>query len=192
MRRSKGIDDIDRKIVKIIAMKPDIGQVELANKLEMTQPAISLRLAKLRRNGILNDKNVVIDPSIINFKLFQIEIHGKNNEKVIEKVKRCPMIINCYNMEGNNLSLIAIGESKEFLNCMIHKHLKVNGINEINPRSIFASIKGVNLSTIIDNTRTLPPCGDQACLECNYYIDNGGECVGCPLTIYYKGKLWST
>ncbi len=191
MRRAKIIDDIDKEIVRLIAMKPDINQVELADKLAMTQPAISLRLRKLRRNGVLNDKNIVIDPSVINLKLFHLEVLGKSNEKVIEKVKRCPLMVNCYNMEGNNLSLIVIGESREFLNCMIQKHLKINGIHEINARSVL-STKGVNLSMVIDNDRTLPPCGDIPCIECSYYVNNDGDCVGCPLTVYYKGRLWNT
>jgi len=36
----------------------------------------------------------------------------------------------------------------------------------------------------------LPPCGDGPCSKCEYYIDNGGECVGCPMTKFYKGMAW--
>ena len=190
MRRVRVLDNIDKEILRIIGKHPKINQVELAEKMGLTQPAISLRLRKLRRMNALNDENAIIDPSILGIKMLCVDIHTRNNEKIIDKARRCPMVMNCYAMEGNTVSLVAIGESKQFLNCMLHKHIESDGM-EVSSRNIIESIKGINVSVDLDQRLEEPPCGDPPCIECEYYIDNGGECVGCPLTVYYKGVLWN-
>ncbi|GIU72656.1 MAG: transcriptional regulator [Candidatus Nitrosocaldaceae archaeon] len=190
MRRVRIIDSVDKEILRIIAKHPKINQVELASKMGLTQPAISLRLRKLRKMNVLNDENVIIDPSILGIRLLSIDIHAKNNSHMIEKARRCPMVIHCYAMEGNTLSLVAMGENKQFLNCMVSKHIESDAV-EVNARNIIESIKGINTTVDLDQRLEEPPCGDPPCTECEYYIDNGGECVGCPLTIHYKGSLWN-
>ena len=192
MRRVKVLDEIDKKILKVILKYPNINQVELAESIGLTQPAISLRLRKLRRMNVLNDENVIIDPNVLGIKMLNIDIHARDSSKIIDKARRCPMVINCYAMEGNTVSMIAMGESKQFLNCMVHKHLENSqDVIDVRTRNIITSIKGINASVNLDQRLKDPPCGDPACIECEYYVDNGGECVGCPLTIYYKGTMWN-
>lgn len=189
MRRASVLDDIDKEILRTISIHPKISQVELAEKVGLTQPAISLRLRKLRRLNVLNDANAIIDPHILGIKMLHINIHMKNNAKIVEKARRCPMITNCYTMAGNNVSLVVIGESKQFLNCMLHRHIEMDS-TETDTSNIIESIKGINASVDLDQRLEKLPCGDPPCTECEYYVDNGGECVGCPLTVYYKGTLW--
>lgn len=184
------LDDIDRKILKLIANKPNINQMELAKAIGITQPAISIRLKKLKRMKKI-EEFINVDPKLIEIKMLNVEMKVKDPETIYDKAKRCPMIINCYQLDKNEISLIAVGENKEFLKCMIQKHLNDDeNVNEINVRWIIKSIKGVNGIDMSKRTE-YTPCGDGKCKDCDYYIDNGGECLGCPLTIYYKGKLWN-
>ncbi|MEM2855817.1 MAG: Lrp/AsnC family transcriptional regulator [Candidatus Nitrosocaldaceae archaeon] len=189
MRRPKILDNIDKEILRLVSKDPEITQTKLANALSLTQPAISLRLKKLKKMNILNGSNI-IDPSILDIKMIRIDINTNNTSTIIDKVKRCPMIVNCYETDDNTISMIAIGENMQFLNCMLLKHIDTNG-DDIIRRNIIKSIKGLSIANNLEQRSEYPPCGDKPCGECEYYIDNGGECVGCPLTIYYKGNLWN-
>ncbi len=191
MRKPQVLDRIDKEILRLVSKHPSINQVELAKSIGITQPAISLRLRKLRRMKILNN-DVTIDPSPLGLKMLHIDIHNSDVDEVINKVRRCPMIINCYLTEDNTVSMVAIGEDKEFLNCMLIKHIRSLDKAEVRSRNIVESIKGINYSIDIDQRLEFTPCGDGSCKECEYYVDNGGRCVGCPLTIHYKGRLWSS
>lgn len=184
------LDEKDREILRLVSKDPDITQVELANALSLTQPAISLRLRRLKRLNVLSNSST-IDPSILDIKMIHVEIRTNNSSSIIDKAKHCPMIVNCYESDDDTISMIAMGESKQFLNCMLLKHIDTNdGI--IRSRNIIKSIKGLNIASNIEQRSESPPCGDKPCIICEYYIDNGGECVGCPLTIHYKGSFWKS
>ena len=47
------IDNVDRKILKLLSQDSEIPQVDLAKRLGISQPAVSSRINKLRKTGVL-------------------------------------------------------------------------------------------------------------------------------------------
>ena len=173
-------------------MYPSLSQVKLAKMMRLTQPAISFRLRKLIEKGVIQDPGLEIDPKSIGFKLMKVDMQTEKGSTIIEKFRDCPALVNSYVTEGKNgLCMIITGESREFCNCMIAEHLEKHpDISNVRSEMIVGSMRGFR--TRMDASRKLdaPPCGDHSCSECPFYLENGGECVGCPMTKFYKGTAW--
>ncbi len=53
MKTLAKIDNVDRKILKLLSQDPEIPQTDLAHRLEISQPAVSSRIYKLKKTGML-------------------------------------------------------------------------------------------------------------------------------------------
>ena len=169
-----------------------MSQVKLAKMMKLTQPAISFRLHRLIEKGVIQDSGLEIDPTSIGFKMMKIEMQTEKGSNIIEKFRGCPALINSYVTEGRNgLCMIIAGESRDFCNCMVAEHLEKHpDISNVRTEVIVESTRG--FKTCMDASQKLdtPPCGDHPCSECSFYVENGGLCVGCPMTKFYKGTAW--
>jgi DNA-binding Lrp family transcriptional regulator len=193
MKKIPTLDDIDFLILRTLSIYPEINQVELSKKVRLTQPAISGRLRKLQKMGILSSANMRVDPKALGLKMVKIDMHVRDGSMILEKFRRCPLIANSYAYDNNGLCMIVVGESKQVINCFVSEHLAKNGsISDVRTETVTESLNGFRTNMDVSKKLDAPPCGDHPCNECEYYIDNGGECVGCPMTKFYKGSLWSS
>jgi Lrp/AsnC family leucine-responsive transcriptional regulator len=191
MKKVTLLDDVDALLLKTLSRHPRINQVELAKKLDLTQPAISLRLRKLKKMGLINDVGPRLDAKSIGLKMMKVDMQVKNGEVLREKFRSCPAVADNYMVENNSMCMILVGENTSFLNCMVAHHLKKNSdITNVSSELIIDSLHGFKTSMDTKHKLDLPPCGDGPCNKCECYIDNGGECVGCPMTKFYKGMAW--
>ena len=192
MRKLTLLDDTDVLLLKTLSRYPSINQVELGKKMSLTQPAISLRLRKLRKMGLIKDVGPQLDADSVGVTLMKVDMQVKNGEGLMEKFRGCPAVVNSYlTKENNGMSMILVGEDKQFLNCMVAHHLRKNpDITAVSSELVTDSLRGFRTCMDIKQRLENPPCGDGPCSRCEYYIDNGGECVGCPMTKFYKGTVW--
>ena len=192
MKKVTLLDNTDELLLKTLSRHPRINQVQLAKKMDLTQPAISLRLRKLKKMGFINDIGPQLDAKSLGLKMMKVDMQVKNGDGLMEKFRGCPAVVNSYMVEENNgMCMILVGESTQFLNCMVAHHLKKNpDITNVSSELVTDSLHGFKTCMDAKHKLDLPPCGDGACSKCEYYIDNGGECVGCPMTKFYKGTLW--
>ena len=191
MKKIATLDDTDVLILKIASMYPKINQVALAKKIGLTQPAISGRLRRLREMGMLSDEDMRVDSKALGLKMIKIDMQANNGLAMVEKFRGCPIIAESYVQGDNGLCMIVVGESNQFLNCFVAEHLERNAdISNIRTETISASLNGFRTCMDMSKKLDIPPCGDHPCNKCEYYLENGGECVGCPMTKFYKGKMW--
>ncbi|MEM2760537.1 MAG: winged helix-turn-helix transcriptional regulator [Nitrososphaerales archaeon] len=191
MRKIATLDDTDVLILKTLSMYPMINQVELAKKIGLTQPAVSGRLRKLISRGMLSEANMQVSSKALGLKMVKIDMQVKNGSNIFEKFRECPIIAESYLHDNNGMCMIVVGESSQFLSCFVSEHLEKNdNVANIRIETITESLHGFRTSMDMHKKLDIPPCGDHPCNECEYYIDNGGQCVGCPMTKFYKGKMW--
>lgn len=200
MGRFGRLDAIDRKIMSIIYKNPEITQMRLAEKVGLTQAAVSTRLSRLREMGIIGKGCMFVNPFNLGLDLMSIDVYTENTDTVIEKFKHCPCVINmfCFADERGRVGMTMVGESKQLEYC-ITKHIKRDAsiISTVARRitNLQKSIGIVSYETRTDKSRKDTqynlPCNDAPCSRCEYYIDNGGACYGCPFTAFYKGRFWN-
>lgn len=100
------LDDIDKKILRILQRNAKISVKELSSNIDMSQPAVSERIRKLEKNGFiekytikLNDKK--FDQNFICFCFIVLKSSTDQCEKEFRNyVKRTNDIRECYCVAG--------------------------------------------------------------------------------------------
>jgi DNA-binding Lrp family transcriptional regulator len=181
------LDGTDIHILSLLYKNPTLTQVELAKILGLTQAAVSLRLKRLRELQIIKEAGYAVNPFDIGLEFACVDVHTNNPYEFASKFKYCPCIVNILSSDDKIFMLMA-SNSKELINCCVMKHINSdsNAI-DVNFRFINDILEPIS-NTRYDNKHALDvtPCGD-LCSECQYYIENGGKCIGCPITKFYKG-----
>ncbi|MHA1684140.1 MAG: Lrp/AsnC family transcriptional regulator [Promethearchaeota archaeon] len=161
------IDPDDIKILQLFQENPSITHVEIAKRINKSQPAIGARVTKLERKHILATQKGV------NFKeikekmfLLMVDLQAKNPLEILAEIEHCPFIINCFKRSGtNNLTLFLASTSMSKLESIIDKHFRSHPL-----------ISHVETSFVVEMLRdyVLPvnwdfiqfesiPCGDTCC-----------------------------
>jgi len=183
------LDSKDMQIVSLLSVNPDVSQEEIASKVRLSQPAIGMRIKKLKALGILS-KQWGLNLQKAGLYLGKVDIAAKSIKDVLKRFERCPFFLNGFITSGrNNLCLLLIGEDLSSLQSMIDHHLRENSAVERVEDCIIisASKKILYLMGYTGEKASAGPCGS-SCETCPCY--RSGDCLGCPASTSYRGKLW--
>jgi DNA-binding Lrp family transcriptional regulator len=182
------IDQTDRKILNMLSENPQMSQAELSEGLEISQPAVSARIRKLEEKGVLV-RSVGTDIKKADVFLAKVDVSTNSVEKVLQFLEKCPLYLNCFLTSGrHNMSCLLVGESvKSLMSCVDSRFRQ--GL----------PVKNIQFDLIVSPTRPMvapvkpqverkkiTPCGAD-CSICSFYTS--GNCLGCPASVHYKGKL---
>ena len=186
---TKGIDDIDKKILHLLSQNPEVSQVDLAEHLKISQPAVSLRIRKLKETGVLAH---LIGMDVKKAKLFlaKIDIITTNTEHVLNFLNKCPLYLNSFLTSGRyNLTVLLIGENMRSIVSCVDSHLRPDPIiKEMEFNLIVTPVRDfiVPIKPNLDKKK-ITPC-EKDCSNCTFYVNN--RCLGCPASIHYEGTLF--
>ncbi len=188
------IDEKDKAIISIINRNPRVTQKQLAEMLGISQPAVSMRLSKLKNAGLIEIK-VGLNPEKANLVLAKVDIKAKNID-FLKYLVRCPYVIYGGVATGkNNVCILMAAENPRTLEAIVNTHIRnIEGVEDLEFNMIL-DIYGkliVPFKNVEVDISTMP-CANRLeehhiCEQCIYYIEN--KCFGCPLTSFYKGKLF--
>ncbi len=102
-----GIDETDKQIISLLQDNPDMTHSAIADKVGKSQPAVGARIIKLKRKNLLSTQ-LGINFKEVPVKLAKVEISTKNVKAVLDKVERCPLLINCFKISGSNNLMVLI------------------------------------------------------------------------------------
>ncbi|MFW6122167.1 MAG: Lrp/AsnC family transcriptional regulator [Petrotogales bacterium] len=110
------LDKIDKTILEMLKKDARTSFREIARKLKASPDTISNRFEKLKKEGIIVDSTVVIDPAKIGYSFitrFGIYVKPAYSSQVLEKIIKIPSIIIASKMV-NHCDLVAISVVKNF------------------------------------------------------------------------------
>ncbi|MGH6617666.1 Lrp/AsnC family transcriptional regulator [Sphingomonas sp.] len=99
------LDDLDRRIVELLASNARLSLKELAQRVELSSPSVSDRLHRLEDRGVIRAYTVDIDPYALGYTLQAIvrikPFPGKlpATQRMIEKI---PEFTECYKVTGDD------------------------------------------------------------------------------------------
>lgn len=181
--------ETDRKIVAFLQEHPDASQREVAEHVGLTQPAISVRVRRLREEGLLRIV-VGLDPQKSGLLMAKIDVQTTDPQGLIDTFRRCPLLVNAFlTLGGTDVCLLIIGESVENLESIMDVHIRpMKGVQSANLQIVTRAANPVVLSKAMAATKCdRTTCGFM-CPACRYYRED--LCTGCPATVYYKGTFW--
>jgi len=118
--------------------------MEIAEKINRSQPTVGMRIHKLEEKGLLELQRGV------NFKkvdlyLVAVALRTKDPDEVFEMAKICPFIINCFKLSGeNNMLLLLTSSDLSKLDKMVNFHFRSN-----------EKVSNVSMEVVVDVAKDL-------------------------------------
>jgi DNA-binding Lrp family transcriptional regulator len=118
------IDEIDKKILKLLTKNSRIEYKELSQKINMTANAIKYRIKNLEKVGIIQGYTISINVNKLEYEWYnlQIKLTSPNEEKIKEFLRKNKKVIYFYKSLGNEkwdfdigLTIKNSGELREFI-----------------------------------------------------------------------------
>ncbi len=128
------IDNLDKKILKLIAEDARIPFLEVARICNVSGAAIHQRIQKLTSLGILKGSQFIIDPEKIGYETCAyIGLFLKDPEKfddVVEALHRIPEVVEChYTTGGYDMFIKIYARNNHHLLNIIHDQLQPLGLS---------------------------------------------------------------
>jgi len=190
LRNSRLLDSVDMHILDLLRQEPSITQTRLARELGVSQPWIATRIKRLEQKGILT-MSIGVNLERLGLVVGVVGLSTKSPYHLMKKYRCCPYFLRGLILSGErNVSLAFCGEDTSSLQGMVDQHIRKE-----------PDVSGVDFKLIahaVDQPAVCPrlvldrkeesPCGTR-CEDCIQY--ESGGCVGCPATVYYRGKFWN-
>lgn len=127
------LDKLDKQILKMIAEDARVPFLEVARSCDVSGAAIHQRIQKLTNMGILKGSQFIIDPERIGYETCAfVGLNLKNPEsfdKVVEKLKDIPEVVECHYTTGNyDLFIKIYAQNNHHLLNIIHDKLQPLGL----------------------------------------------------------------
>ncbi|NJD52280.1 MAG: Lrp/AsnC family transcriptional regulator [Candidatus Methanoperedens sp.] len=191
MKQFLDLDKRDREILSLLEKYPEMPQSEMAEKLKISQPSVSARIHKLKKNGALSHI-VGMNLKKVNLYMAKVDVIANNTSSVLDIFKDCPYFLNGLIVSGkHNLCLFFVGEDIATLEAIVDGHLRGNPLVRAAEVSIvIATMKDFVMPIKMNfESSDTPPCGNGCnCKDCSHHISN--RCMGCPVTNSYSGNIW--
>ena len=147
------MDDIDKKILKLLSANARATLSELAGEIALSLPAISERLKKLEASGVIRQYTTILDPAKLNKHLMALMFlrfdNPKHGDRFAELSKAEPEIKECYYITGDfDYSLRILTENTGTLEKLLTRIKNAPGV--VKTQTI------VILSTITDSPSVQP------------------------------------
>ncbi len=105
------MDKIDAKIITLLQKNARTPLKELAASVFLSAPAVSSRIDKLEKQGIIQGYNTVVDKQKLGYHItayINLEISAKQKKDFYPFIEKCPNVIECSCVTGNFSMLIKV------------------------------------------------------------------------------------
>ncbi len=89
------LDDVDRRLLRLLAQDARVSQRRLARELRMSPPAIGERIARLERAGVIRGYRVDVDWSALGYVTVYLAvtaIQGADQSRIMTDLHRLPEV----------------------------------------------------------------------------------------------------
>lgn len=105
------MDKIDKMLISLVQENARTPLKQLAQKVFLSSPAVSARLEKLEKEGIIKGYMAIIDPIKLGYHItafINLEMSPKQKPIFYPFIKACPNVIECCCVTGNYSMLIKV------------------------------------------------------------------------------------
>ncbi|MFZ7103034.1 MAG: Lrp/AsnC family transcriptional regulator [Peptococcaceae bacterium] len=144
------IDEIDRKILKILTVNSRTSYVDLGKELGLSRVAIRERINNLMAEGIIENFTITINSEKMGKKVsafFEVDCEPTALVSVAKKLAVNPMVASCYQMTGpSTIHMHVLVEDFEMLERFINEEVyALEGITRVESHILLRRFKSRNL-----------------------------------------------
>ncbi|MHC1679934.1 MAG: Lrp/AsnC family transcriptional regulator [Methanomassiliicoccales archaeon] len=184
-------DTKDKIIISMYAEDPDVSQESIGKKINLSQPSVAARIAKLKEAGALSSQ-LGINPLKMGLYLAKVDVSSTRPDEILGMFRGCPYFANGFTISGkNNLCLLFFSESIATLESIVNGHIRSNSsVSDVDFNIVITSERDYIVPSALNFEHSdHPPCGIKLqCRDCLSF--KSVKCMGCPVTGQYQGTLY--
>ncbi len=107
------MDDLDRKILSLLAHNARMPVKEIAEHVSLTSPAVSSRIHKLESDGIIGGYTVVLNRPANRLyvdALISLSVAPSEREGLLSLLQNSKEVLQCYHVTGEYTFLIKVSQ----------------------------------------------------------------------------------
>ncbi|MBB5252927.1 Lrp/AsnC family transcriptional regulator [Sulfurisphaera ohwakuensis] len=139
------LDDIDKKILKILQEDARTPFSKIAKMLNLSESTIHIRIKRLRENGIIKGFYVDVDPEKIGYNVVAfvlIKADPKKYEQILKKIYEFKEIYEIFDVTGEYYALLKVRvKSREELATILDKIGNMDGVTSTYTMFVLRTIK---------------------------------------------------
>ncbi|MCF8302203.1 MAG: Lrp/AsnC ligand binding domain-containing protein [Bacteroidales bacterium] len=146
MNNNVQIDNLDKKILKLLTQDARLPFLEVARKCNVSGAAVHQRINRMMESGIITGSHFAADPKALGFSTLAfigIQVNlttERTHEEVFERIAKIPEIVECHHITGKYSLLIKIyARNNEDLKRIIIE--KIQSIVEVVSTETFISLE---------------------------------------------------
>ncbi len=105
------MDKIDAKLISLLQENARTPLKVLAEKVFLSAPAVSSRIDKLEKQGVILSYNTVVDKQKLGFHItafISLEVSANQKQEFYPFIERCPNVMECNCVTGSYSMLIKV------------------------------------------------------------------------------------
>jgi Lrp/AsnC family leucine-responsive transcriptional regulator len=105
------LDDVDRRLLADLMTDPRTSMSALARRVGMSPPAVSERVGRLERSGVISGYRLEIDPAALGLPVTafaRIRPTSGQLRRVAELAASTPAVTECYRITGEDCFLVKL------------------------------------------------------------------------------------
>ena len=127
------MDDLDRRIISLLAKNARMPVKEIAEQVALTSPAVSSRIHKLETDGVIGGYTVQLkrpaDKMFVDA-LISLSVNPSLRSELMALVEDCTEVLQCYHVTGDHSFMIKVScSSMENLEKLITRFQKLGSTN---------------------------------------------------------------
>ena len=152
MKKEKDLDEIDRNILRILQKDARTSYREVQNKLGISIGTIHNRIAKLKKNGVIEGYTLRLNNEKLGYKLtflIRIDCDGKFTENILEDLKEIPEVCSIFHTTGEqSAALVCRFKEPEDVHTFIRELNQKEYITRTNSNMILKEYKNTSFVEI--------------------------------------------
>ena len=140
---------VDRQIVEILQEQGRISNVQLAERVGLSPPAVLERVRKLEEKEVITGYTALIDNKkvgmgTVSFVAVSLNLHQKDSiENFHAFVGECSSVRECYHIAGTDDYLLKVysRDIDDYENFLLHSLTRIKGIDRVKTMFVLSTLK---------------------------------------------------
>lgn len=155
---SEKLDNVDRLILTQLQQDSSISNVELAQRISLSPPAVHGRIRRLQERGYIRGYVALLDREKVGYDLLCIvSVSLRSHETQLiqafkDAIQQLPEVLECFFLTGDHdfLLKIIVRNHKELEHFLTEKLTPIPGVGHISTGVVLAELKNTTVLTLDD------------------------------------------
>jgi len=143
------LDDFDRRILAVLRDNGRAPNVEIAQKVGLSEAPCSRRVRRLEEAGVIEGYTALLNPDAIGLgfrayvTLVLDYLTGSTAQEFVDRIADIPEVVSCYVVSGAHDAIlyVAAADSNSYSDIVFNKLRQIPGVKDVRSSFIMKTIK---------------------------------------------------